>query len=177
MLLQLRAERHWTILQRLDASDPLRAELAAAGVAQATIAALYPFSLGDCTVGLRPLITPGSLAKLAEPLSLTPAVNALTRLRFLLRDGEVRELVANPPSEEQYAATLQPLATELAGHLLHALPSRIGRETTVRSAVVMLSHACTLMANIERCAGVKRDVREFFLQMTDIVLPDLSIAR
>jgi hypothetical protein len=168
------AIQRWGALKQLDASNPMRAELAAAGVPAATIASLYPFAFADCVQGLLPLITVDRLDSLSSMDSLTQLVNKLVTLRWLLPE-DISALVVEPPTEEEFQASLAPLAAHLFNVLEESVSHPLARHTMARTASVLLNHASILMEHRDRTDyGTHEAVCVYFLLVVEVIVPGLA---
>lgn len=156
-------------LRKLDATQVQRDELAADGVSDARIKALYPFDFGEYIDGLIPLISPTKLTVLTGKQDLFGLMKELDWAADAATAG-AKELL-----RQQNTAEFRRKMTQLAIVIAGFLPATIKTEEAVdmgQLLSIMLWRTMTFAANPE----LMRDAASahiLFLKLTDLLLPHL----
>lgn len=169
------AKRRFGQLRALDATEPARAELAAAGVPVGKINALYPFDFADYIPALAALMTP---AALAQPLSTSTAARLTDLASSIMAALPARPSAAllTQGADPAFDDQLQVLFAAVRAALPKPGENMPSRLTAAATACTLLWYSFTFMANLDEYPELTLKVCSLFKRVSDLLLPHLRAA-
>lgn len=167
-----RAKQRFKTLAKLDASTPLRKELARSKVPPSTIASLYPFDFADLIDGLIPLVGPQGLSDIVNDGTLEVLETNLQEATNRI-GTEVFDLL-----HASHTPELDKKITQLAIATMRHLPEQEAeddfesKKETAKLLVTLLWHATFYMAHVDKGEVPLWWTYKNFIDITDLLFAE-----
>lgn len=172
-VLREKAQERFALLRSQDESYRERAELAAEGIADSRIDALYPFDFAEIIDVLIMHLNAETLVRISKGPELRDAATKVTKIKNIMPEGLYVAL-----DHQRMHMRLRMKYTALVDHIASLLPpDEPGARTaefTAKGCAVVLWYAFHFMANAKAFGDNANQVHDVFLHVTDMLLPQLK---